>query len=236
MRGTLNKHAALAIFALVTAHTLIYSGRAQNSKDDGRPGIPMTWDDEAVASLEVPLANPRYSPVHVSSDYYYRMQVRPIYKSYPIYAPGKEPAGYLEWLKQQEPEIAFDPTKLKTESDWIRAGELVFDAPRGYRPLSSSLLRDPEFYKATSVPLAKDGIVAFWRYVIRKKGIVEMGGNACADCHTRVMPDGSAVKGAQGNFPTLFHNVAFSLRRQAAQLDDRSKEESLKQMRVGARV
>src|SRR5215470_6242257 len=112
MRGTLNKHAALAIFALATAHALIYGGRAQNSERDGSPGVPRTWDDEEVASLEVPLANPRYSPVHVSSDYYYRMPVRPIYKSYPIYAPGKEPLGYMDWLKQQEPEIAFDPAKL----------------------------------------------------------------------------------------------------------------------------
>src|SRR5207247_4541266 len=120
--------------------------------------------------------------------------------------------------------------------DWIRAGELVFDAPRGYQPLSNSPLRDPEFYKTTNVPLAKDGIVAHGRYVIRKKGIVEIGANACADCHTRVLPDGSIVQGAQGNFPTLGKNVAFRLRRQAVKLDERGKEESLAQLRTQARV
>jgi hypothetical protein len=33
------------------------------------PAIPKTWDDEAIATLEVPLANPVGSPKHVSADY-----------------------------------------------------------------------------------------------------------------------------------------------------------------------
>ncbi|HEY3135072.1 MAG TPA: hypothetical protein VGL29_03370 [Blastocatellia bacterium] len=235
MRSTLTK-LEIALFLLLGINALIFGGQPQESANSVVANIPKAWDDEAVASLEMPLADPRYSPVHVSSDYYYRMPVRPIYKSYPIYAPGKEPSGYMDWLKQQEPEFAFDADKLKTESDWIRAGELVFDAPRGYLPLSNSVLRDPEFYKAANVPLTKDGIVPFRRYVIGKKGVVEIGSNACADCHTRVLPDGSIVKGAQGNFPTLFHNVAFRLRRQAAQADERAKEESLKDLRHQARV
>src|SRR6266568_4632151 len=216
MRDIPSKLVMLFFLALVSINALVSPSRAQKADGSTSTHIPKTWDDEAVASLEVPLADPRYSPVHVNSDYYYRMPVRPIYKSYPIYAPGKEPPGYIDWLKQQQPEIVFDAASLKTESDWIRAGELVFDAPRAYQPLSNSPLRDPEFYKMTNVPLAKDGTVAFRRYVIRKKGVVEIGSNACSDCHTRVLPDGSIVKGAQGNFPTLFHNVAFRLRRQAA--------------------
>ena len=42
------------------------------------PAVPKTWDDEAVATLEVPLANPLGSPKHVSADYYYRIPVPPI--------------------------------------------------------------------------------------------------------------------------------------------------------------
>jgi hypothetical protein len=132
----------------------------------------------------------RYSPVHVSAEYYYRMPVRPIYKSYPIYEPGKEPPGYLDWLMQQEPAIVFDPESLKTEADWIRAGELVFDAPINYTPVSD---------RSSIMLVARDGTIPFQRYVIRKKGVVEVGGSSCANCHTRVMPDGSVVKGAQGN-------------------------------------
>jgi hypothetical protein len=84
--------------------------------------IPKTWDDEAMATLEVPLANPVGSPKHASADYDYRIPVRPIYKSYAVYAPGHEPPGYLDWLKQQEPVIVWDDSghkpPLQTEADW----------------------------------------------------------------------------------------------------------------------
>ncbi len=106
--------------------------------------IPKVWDDDALASMELPLAAPSRSPKHVASTYYYRIPVRPIYKSYPIYAAKKEPRGYFERLQRQEPEIAFDPSKLKTENDWLRAGELVFDAPIGFgATFKLSQVRDP---------------------------------------------------------------------------------------------
>src|SRR5262249_37438613 len=73
-----------------------------------RPNVPKTWDDEAMATLEVPLADPVGSPKHVRADYYYKIPVRPIYKSYPVYAPGHEPPGYVDWLKQQEPLVIWD--------------------------------------------------------------------------------------------------------------------------------
>ncbi len=84
-------------------------------------------------TLEVPLANPIGSPKPVPADYYYRIPVRPIYKQYPVYAPGREPAGYMDWLKKQDPVILWDDAthkpKLETEADFIKAGELVFSAP-----------------------------------------------------------------------------------------------------------
>jgi len=40
-----------------------------------------------------------------------------------------------------------------------------------------------------------------FRYVIVKKGVIELGQFSCAYCHTRLMPDRSVLKGAQGNFP-----------------------------------
>ena len=154
-----------------------------------------------MATVELPLASTGVPPEHISSDYYYRMPVRPIYRSYPIYAPGKEPRGYFERLKQLEPEIVFDPTKLKTEADWIRAGELAFDSPGGYESDLNLEVRNPAWYEQVRVPLTKDGVMPYRRYVIRKKGTVEVGSFSCSMCHTRVMADGSVVKGAQGNFP-----------------------------------
>ena len=170
-----------------------------------RPPTPRTWDEAALASMELPLANPASSPKHVSADYYYRMTARPIYKSYPIYAPGREPAGYFEMLAQQEPEVIAEPS-----------GEEVFDSPLGYgATFKMSQVRDPEWYKRVEVPVTKDGTMPFSRYVVRKKGTVEVGGGSCLMCHARVMPDGSLVKGAQGNFP-VDRAIAYNLREQSA--------------------
>src|SRR5687767_4425563 len=96
---------AAVLLAFGLFRVSIAPGLARQQGTNASPQVPRTWDDAAVASLEVPLANPACSPVHVSSDNYYRLPVRPVYKSYPIYAPGKEPSGYIEWLQQQEPEI-----------------------------------------------------------------------------------------------------------------------------------
>src|ERR1700694_4626153 len=69
----------LALLALVGMTILIPMGRAQKAGAAFTPVIPKTWDDEAVAALDVPLADARYSPVQISSDKYYQMTVRPVY-------------------------------------------------------------------------------------------------------------------------------------------------------------
>lgn len=218
------------IFVVVFfAHALVLALAAQSPS----PTIPRTWDDEAVASLEIPLANPEFSPKHVGADYYYRMRVRPIYKSYPVYAPDKEPPGYIEWLSKQEPEIMFDPAKLHSEADWIRAGELVFDAPILYESLDTSAARFPEFYARSGVRLTAEGTLPNKSYVIRQKGVVEVGNLSCGQCHTRIMPDATVVKGAQGNFTEGFFFTARP--RRALQNGSRSPEDILAVQRAALR-
>jgi hypothetical protein len=153
-----------------------------------------------MAELELRLANPQMSPKQATAEYYYKIPVRPIYKMYPVYPSTKEPAGYMDRLASLEPEVVFDPSKLKSERDWIEAGELVFDTPILFDS-NISLVRDPKAYEAARIPLTTDGVNPFLRYVVRKKGQVEVGQFACGSCHTRVMPDGAVLKGAQGNFP-----------------------------------
>jgi hypothetical protein len=80
-----------------------------------RPEIPRVWQDAALEQLEVPVSQPAYSSKPVSEAYYYRIPVLPIYKSYPVYAPGRAPAGYLEGLKRLKPELAFNPARLGTK-------------------------------------------------------------------------------------------------------------------------
>jgi hypothetical protein len=182
--------------------------------------IPRVWDDSAMAELELPLARAEHSLRLVSSEYYYRIPVRPVYKTYPVYARDREPPGYLDRLRGEEPVSVFDAANLKTEQDWIRAGELVFDAPIALEiPINADDVRDAEFLKRTGVPVARDGTIPTLRYVIRKKGAVELGSFACGMCHTRVQADGTSIKGAQGNFPGD-RVVAFTLRRFASKDPD----------------
>jgi len=184
-------------------------GRAQVPGSDFHPVIPRAWDDEQIASLELPLANPLGSPKHVSADYYYRIPVRTIYRQYPVYPPGHGPEGYFSWLRQQEPEIVWGEDKngkryappLKTEADWIKAGEIVFDSVLGSIPLADRALETlGEDASKRGLPLMKDGTVPFVAFRIVEKGRVEIGLGSCGSCHTRLMPDGTLLKGAQGQY------------------------------------
>lgn len=204
MKLYLKHKTAFSCLLIVLSFTLNLP--AQPSGDNWQQVIPKTWEEQALASMEVPLADAEFSPRHISARYYYGIPVRPIYKSYPIYAPEKEPSGYIDWLKQQVSEMAFDIAKLKTREDWVKVGELVFEAPIVYGslfiPASDSLyVRDPAWYRITGAPVSKEGVMPFYRYVIREKGKIEIGVLSCAMCHTRVVPDGSIIKGGQGNFP-----------------------------------
>ena len=76
--------------------------------------IPTTWDEAALASMQTPLRDPARTPKHMPSGVYNRIPVLTIYKTYPVYAPGREPAGYMDRLRQLEPEIVFHPDRLHT--------------------------------------------------------------------------------------------------------------------------
>lgn len=165
-------------------------------------GVPKTWDDALLASLEIPVATlGAGKKKHVSAEYYYRVPIRPIYKTYPVYAIGREPAGYQEWLKQQPPAIVFDDSKVRTARQWVEDGKLVFHSPVAYEAVVlGSDLADPKWFKHVQPPVAPDGTIPFLSYGIREKGFAEVGILACATCHSRLMPDGSVVDGFQGNF------------------------------------
>src|SRR6185503_1437275 len=96
---------AAVVLVIAGVITLVSGAQKQVGTGEQRVGIPRVWDDEAASGFQVPLADGSVSRELVGSDYYYRIPVRTIYKSYAVYAPGREPAGYMEWLKQQEPEV-----------------------------------------------------------------------------------------------------------------------------------
>ena len=205
-------HATALAAALMTLGLTGLAVPQRDARDSTRRPIPKVWDDEVMAKLEVPLAVPSASPKHVPSEFYYRIPVRPIYKSYSVYHPSKEPPGYLDMLRAQEPEVLWDDKgrspALQTDQDWIRAGELVFDSPvligDGHVAPNSSpalFVREMDWYRHTGAPVTREGVLPFYQYVVREKGKIELGALSCGMCHTRIMAGGGVVKGAQGNFP-----------------------------------
>ena len=147
--------AALATLALTACATVT------TSEND----IPRTFDPQGMATFEVPLASPEFSPVHVPEDYYYSLPVRPIYRGYPVYHPDHEPEGYRDMLLAAEPEIVFDATTLKTQEDWIAAGAEVFRAPISYNGpiVSRDDVADPQWYEDVGAGITPDGIFPYAR-------------------------------------------------------------------------
>lgn len=167
--------------------------------------IPKTWDEEKLQSLHIPLVDTSVHVSTVSEQYYYSIPERLAYRTYPMYMPGLEPSGYYEWLAQQDEFIDFNPDKLRTEADWIKAGEIIFAMPTLLLPLDSNLKRAlpgiAENWKQIKMPTTKDGIIPFFNITVKEKGQLFLGSFSCATCHTKVMPDGTTLKGAQGNYP-----------------------------------
>lgn len=162
------------------------------------------WTEEHLRNLHLPLADSNIKIEPVSPEYYYRLPENKPWKTYSVYMPGREPNDYYEWLKQQEPQLAFDENALKNDGDWLRAGESVFDMPVVQLPLDEDFLRALPFiakdWKAMGLPAAKDGTIPFFKIVVKEKGKLEWGLLSCGMCHTKVMEDGSIIKGAQGNY------------------------------------
>lgn len=166
--------------------------------------IPKVWDMKKLHAMHLPLPDTSMIMEPVSEAYYYAMPERVSYKTYPFYMPGMEPEGYYERLREQQPEIIFDPAVLKTEADWIRAGETIYDMPQTFQIMDSAFITSlpalAKHWKGFELPTTKDGIIPFLSIVVREKGRIEMGTLSCGMCHSKVMPDGSVLKGGQGNF------------------------------------
>ena len=115
------------------------------------------------------------------------------------------PAGYFGSLKEQEPVVAWDDKGrgpvLQTEADWISAGEVVFHAPLVMNTnVAVEDVRDKRWLSTTGAPVAVDGTIPGVQYVIRKKGVVELGSMHTVRVlpHQGLCPTESKLKGSAG--------------------------------------
>ena len=86
---------------------------------------PRIWSDEDLADWATPIAALKVRPAHYSSDEYYRIE-GDNYRTYPVYDPASEPAGYWEDLQKKPPEPLVDAGKIRNAQDWIAAGRRAF--------------------------------------------------------------------------------------------------------------
>lgn len=181
--------------------------------------VPPSWRDTALKGYRVPLAGLGSPPKLVSESEYYSLPEVNI-KTYPVYTPDKEPPGYLEWLKQQEPKPLVEISKLQTSEDWIAAGREVFYGRELPRYTGSEdnlqLIRNPKVLAAYRLQTTNDGVLLGLRYVVREKGKVELGTDTCAMCHVQVHGN-QVIEGPPNNY-TPFGPLMGDLTRRYAQI------------------
>jgi mono/diheme cytochrome c family protein len=163
--------------------------------------IPRTFDEEALVDYEVPPPDPSITVEHITPEYFYGIRERVIHKTFPMYHPDHEPEGYLDSLRTLEPATVLDTDTLDTDEEWVRAGEMVFDAPQIFFRVENVGGFRAQDLAAAGVKTGPDGAFPYQRYVVVAKGDVRVGVAACGNCHTRVLDDGAVAKGAQGDLP-----------------------------------
>ena len=181
----------LIFFAAVVAHTTQFR-------------VPKIWDDAALKEWATPIAALGVRPGYFASEEYYKVPADNL-RTYPVYHPDSEPAGYWDSLHKMKPERLVDIAKVRSMADWIAAGERAFREldsvlARTDDPVLIARARDPKAFK--DVLKLADGVVHGLRWVVTQQG-VKLSFGECSTCHFRVRPDNSILfAGPLGRRPT----------------------------------
>lgn len=197
---TANVLAALAVLAAC-------SGSQGPRHDNDRVVVPKLWDEEQLATWATPIAGLGV-PGHYSEAAYYAAPVDNL-RTYPVYHPRFEPAGYRAWMIAQGPQPIIDTTHLVTRADWTAAGAKVFDqldtaAMRTADPAALAYIRDAAAIDANRDAshdvMTRDGVLLDYRWIVDRDGSLKLTISSCSGCHSRLMPDGTVLRGAPSNF------------------------------------
>jgi hypothetical protein len=180
---------------------------------------PRIWNDQSLAGWAAPLPALNAAPTPFTEKEYYAAPQGEWVRTYPVYFPGREPAGYWEMLRNKKPEPLIVPGP-RSRAEWIAAGqrvfrELDFAASRSYDPKHFAILRSAEEFKKLGGHPQKDGTVRGMRLVPTGKGLA-IAIEQCSGCHIRIMPDGSQLDGAPD------HDPGDDLQSELASLGDRT--------------
>jgi hypothetical protein len=203
-------HLRLSLPLIAVAATLLTTATGVRMEVGG----PRLWNDAALADWATPIAALAARPGHFSADEYYRAPADNL-RTYPVYHPDDEPPGYWAWLQAQAPTPLVDKSRMRSDADWIAAGERAFrdlDAPlmRSNDPALIAYARNPASFKG--VARLRDGLIGV-RWVVTDRGVM-LTGRECGACHFRVDEAGTAeyatprggpfpIKGAVGLAETV---------------------------------
>src|SRR5580765_600617 len=187
------------------------STTAQTKSASERMVAPRIWDAKQLATWATPVAGINVTANFYTEEEYYAAPVDNL-RTYPVYAPDKEPKGYRDWMLKQGAQRLIEPEKLKTDRDWVEAGRVVFgglDFPvtRTDDPRVMKFLSDADAVRKGGDAITKDGVIPALRWSVDRDGKLKVGLADCSGCHSRMMPDGSLLLGAQGNLGFAFESV-----------------------------
>ena len=160
----------------------------------GPTALPRIWDDAALADWATPVATLNVRPAHYSSAEYYKVPAENL-RTYPVYHPDSEPAGYWEELQKKKPEPLVDVATVRSAADWITAGERAFREidnfwSRTDDPALIAQARDPKTFDG--VFKLPDGTAFGPRWVVTAEG-VKLSSPACSACHVTFRTDGTVA-------------------------------------------
>src|SRR5262249_2092448 len=195
--------ALLVSIAWISLLGLLIAGAKSQNKTVDSLIVPRIWDSKQLETWATPVAGIGVTARLYSEEEYYAAPIDNV-RTYPVYAPGREPNGYRQWMLTQGYQPLIEPEKLKTEHDWIEAGRRVFEGldfpvTRTDSPKLLQFLSDPVAFSKGEDSVTKDGIIPTLRWSVGRDGKLRIGLADCAACHSRIMPDGSMLLGAQGN-------------------------------------
>jgi hypothetical protein len=176
---------------------------AASTPSDERLVAPKIWDEKALATWALPVAGVNATPNFYSEAEYYAAPTADI-RTYPVYHPDREPAGYMDWLRAQDPKPLVDPTEIRSDADWARLGQRVFDEldqPR-FRtndPRAIEALRNRDILQSSPITVSPDGQIMGYRWVVEARGQVRLSIAVCTACHARLQPDGTLLRGLPRN-------------------------------------
>src|SRR6478736_988036 len=97
-----------------------------SSQTPTRVSAPHFWNDRDLVDWATPIAALNVRPGHFSEREYYAAPANEWVRTYPVYFPGREPAGYWDMLRAKKPEPLMAPG-ARSEAEWIDRGRRVFE-------------------------------------------------------------------------------------------------------------